>query len=181
MSEKVRSVLVVGGARSGKSIYAQSLAERSGRELILIAAAQAGDAEMAERIARHRAERGAGWQTIEEPMKLLEALRAAADPARVIVVDCLTLWLTNLMLAEADVETESRELARTIPALRGPVIFVSNEVGQGVVPATELGRRFRDAQGRLNQAVVAVCGHVVLMNAGLPLQIKPARAPDIAL
>ena len=174
-----RSVLVLGGARSGKSRYALALAETAAPERVMIATAQAFDDEMAGRIARHKAERGAGWTTREAPLELAAALAEEARPGRVAVVDCLTLWLSNLLLAERDLEAATAELAEL--ALSGPVIFVSNEVGQGIVPQTPLGRAFRDAQGRANQALAAVCDAVVVVTAGVPRLLKPAPLPHIRL
>jgi len=146
---------------------------------VMIATAQAFDDEMAERIARHKAERGAGWATREAPLLLAQALAEEARPGRVAVVDCLTLWLSNLMLAGRDLEAATGELA-ALP-LAGPVIFVSNEVGQGIVPETPMGRTFRDAQGRANQALAASCDVVALVTAGLPRLLKPAQGPQISL
>ena len=148
---EARSVFVLGGARSGKSAYAQGLAERAAPERVYLATAQAGDAEMAARIARHRADRGGGWTTVEEPLALAEALAAAARPGRAVLVDCLTLWLSNLMLAGRDIGAEIAQLAGSIAALEGPAVLVSNEVGLGLVPETKLGREFRDWQGRANR------------------------------
>jgi adenosylcobinamide kinase / adenosylcobinamide-phosphate guanylyltransferase len=170
--------LVLGGARSGKSAYAKSLAEGAAPERVYLATAEAGDAEMAARIARHRAERGRGWTTIEEPLALVEALAAAARPGRATLVDCLTLWLTNLMPAGRDVGAEAARLAGSIGALEGPAIFVSNEVGLGLVPETKLGRDFRDWQGRLNQQVARACDAVVFVAIGLPTLLKPAPPLD---
>lgn len=172
-----RSCLVLGGARSGKSGYAQRLAEASGHAPVYLATATAWDDEMRERIARHRDERDARWRTIEEPLALVEVLERQADPASVILVDCLTLWLTNLMLGGHTHAEAGARLTEAVPRLRGSVIFVSNEVGWGIVPDTPLGRAFRDAQGWLNQAVAASCDTVVLVAAGLPLQLKPAATP----
>ncbi|HEY5226239.1 MAG TPA: bifunctional adenosylcobinamide kinase/adenosylcobinamide-phosphate guanylyltransferase [Methylovirgula sp.] len=169
----LRSLLVVGGARSGKSRYAQKLAEASGKTPVLIATASAGDAEMAERIEKHRAERSAHWRVVEEEIDLTGALAREAAADRVIVVDCLTLWLSNLMCAAKDTETAAERLAARLAHIEGPVIFVSNEVGLGIVPDTRLGRAFRDAQGRLNQLLGAACDAVVFVAAGLPLQLKP--------
>ena len=178
---EARSVLVLGGARSGKSAYAQSLAEGAAPERVYLATGEAGDAEMAARIARHRAKRSRGWTTLEEPLALVGALAAAARPGRATLVDCLTLWLTNLMLAGRDVEAEVARLAGSIGALEGPAIIVSNEVGLGLVPETTLGRDFRDLQGRLNQEVARACDAVVFVAAGLPALMKPAPRLDLRL
>jgi adenosylcobinamide kinase/adenosylcobinamide-phosphate guanylyltransferase len=178
---RARSVLVLGGARSGKSRYACGLAETSERMPVFIATARAGDAEMAERIARHRAERAAHWLVVEEPLALVEALVAATGPDRIVLVDCVTFWLANLLFAEADLASETERLAAAVERLAGPVIFVANEVGFGIVPDTAMGRRFRDAQGWLNQRLAAACDQVVLVAAGLPLVLKPQPQPDIPL
>jgi adenosylcobinamide kinase / adenosylcobinamide-phosphate guanylyltransferase len=174
-----RSALALGGARSGKSRYALSLAEAAAPERVMIATAEALDEEMAARIAHHRAERGAGWTTREAPVDLVVALSQESQRGRAVVVDCVTLWLSNLLLAERDLEAAIAELARLVPTLAGPAIFVSNEVGQGVTPPTPLGRRFQDAQGRANQALAAACDVVVELNASLPRLLKPA--PDFRL
>jgi adenosylcobinamide kinase/adenosylcobinamide-phosphate guanylyltransferase len=171
---EVRSLLVIGGARSGKSRYGQTCAERSGKQPVLIATAEAGDAEMAKRIAAHRTARGSRWEVVEEKLDLVAALHRESAKDRVLLVDCLTLWLSNLMHQARDPEPECELLAQAIEGLKGPAIFVSNEVGLGIVPDNELGRRFRDAQGRLNQAVAAACEAVVLITAGLPMILKPA-------
>jgi adenosylcobinamide kinase / adenosylcobinamide-phosphate guanylyltransferase len=175
----VTSLLVIGGARSGKSRFAQNLAETSGKHPVLIATAQAFDEEMAERLAKHKAERNASWKVVEEPHRLATALREEAAVDRLLVVDCLTLWLSNRLLAESDIEAESDSLAAAIAGLTGPVVFVSNEVGTGIVPETRLGRIFRDAQGRLNQKIATACTNVVLVSAGLPLVLKPAPVPAL--
>ena len=176
-----RSILVIGAARSGKSRYALALAEATAPERLYLAAAEAGDADMAERIDRHRRERGEGWRTREEPLELVAALRAEAGPGRVVLVDCLTLWLSNLMLAGCDIEAQISELIDVLSDLSGPAALVVNEVGAGVVPATPLGRAFRDWQGRLNQRAAAACDAVIFVAAGLPIQLKPAPRPDIRL
>jgi adenosylcobinamide kinase/adenosylcobinamide-phosphate guanylyltransferase len=147
--------------------------------LCFIATAQALDDEMAERIARHKADRGPRWRLRETPLDLVAALREEARPERVVLVDCLTLWLSNLMHADSRVEMEVPELARTIKNIKGPALFVSNEVGLGVAPAYELGRTFRDAQGRLNAAMAEACEAVVWLAAGLPTLLKPAPRPMI--
>ena len=161
--------LFLGGARSGKSRLAQAAAEAHPGPLTFIATAQALDDEMRARIARHQADRGPCWRTVEAPLALPEAIGAAEG---VVLVDCLTLWLTNLMLGEHDVATASARLIEALRAASAPVILVSNEVGQGIVPETPLGRAFRDAAGRLNQAVAAVASEVTLAVAGLPLRVK---------
>jgi adenosylcobinamide kinase/adenosylcobinamide-phosphate guanylyltransferase len=176
-----RTVLVLGGARSGKSRYAQALVEASGFAAVFIATATAGDGDMAARIARHKAERDARWRTVEEPLALAEALRRETAPERAVLVDCLTLWLSNLMLGGHNVDAGIDGAASAIVAAAGPLVVVSNEVGLGIVPESPLGRDFRDAQGRLNQIVAAACEAVVLMSAGLPLVIKPAPGPHLKL
>lgn len=170
------TTLVLGGARSGKSAYAERLARESGCERVYLATATAGDGEMSERIAHHRDRRGADWVTIEEPLALADLIARESRPGRAILVDCLTLWLSNVMLAGRDVEAGARDLCAVILSSSGPVILVSNEIGLGLVPETPLGRRFRDAQGRLNQAVAAAVPRVVFVAAGLPLMLKPTQS-----
>lgn len=167
-------MLVLGGARSGKSGYAERLVTESGLAPLYLATARAGDAEMAERIAHHRARRGEAWRTREEPEALEAALAAEAGEGRAILVDCLTLWLSNLMLGNADLPRRTESLCRALAGLPGLVVLVSNEVGMGLVPDNPLGRAFRDAQGRLNQAVAVAADRVVFVAAGLPLFLKGA-------
>ncbi|MFQ5938966.1 MAG: bifunctional adenosylcobinamide kinase/adenosylcobinamide-phosphate guanylyltransferase [Alphaproteobacteria bacterium] len=168
--------LILGGAGSGKSAFAASLIEaclgRTAGGGIYLATAEPGDPEMAERIRRHRERRGRGWTTLEEPVRLVEALVAHARPEGPILVDCLTLWLSNLMGAGSDIAAETRRLAEALPGLRGPVVFVSNEVGLGIVPDNAPARAFRDHAGRLHQLLAASADRVVLMAAGLPLVLK---------
>lgn len=165
--------LVLGGARSGKSGYAERLARETGLARHYIATAEPFDDEMRARIARHQADRaGDGWQTHEAPRDLADALRGASAPDRVVLVDCLTLWLSNLMLADADLGEATAGLQAALAAAPGPVILVSNEVGMGLVPETPLGRAFRDAQGRLNQSLARQAQQVVFVAAGLPLILK---------
>lgn len=171
MIEIEHLTLVLGGARSGKSVRAQALAEASGDARIYVATAQALDDEMRDRIARHRAERGVGWSTVEAPLEVAEAVAAAPDGA-VVLLDCLTLWLSNLMHHGRDAEAETKALEAACAARRGPVVMVSNELGLGLVPETPLGRAFRDAQGRLNQAMAARAARVEFVAAGLPLVLK---------
>ncbi|HLX98718.1 MAG TPA: bifunctional adenosylcobinamide kinase/adenosylcobinamide-phosphate guanylyltransferase [Roseiarcus sp.] len=178
---RIRSLFVLGGARSGKSAYAQRLAEASCAERLYLATATPADEDMAARIARHQADRGQGWTTLEEPLELAPALQAEARGGRVVVVDCLTLWLSNLMLAGRDPAPAVMSLAQAIAALAGPAILISNEVGMGVVPDHRLGREFRDWQGRANQEIARACDAAILVVAGLPLQLKPPAAPVLRL
>jgi adenosylcobinamide kinase/adenosylcobinamide-phosphate guanylyltransferase len=164
--------LVLGGARSGKSRYAEALVTAAAKAGTYIATAEAGDREMAARISHHRARRGAFWRTVEEPLDIAHAIAAEADPARPILVDCLTLWLSNLFGAGRIVAHESEALLGALRDARGPVVLVANEVGMGLVPETPLGREFRDAAGQLNQAVAAQAERVVFVAAGLPLVLK---------
>ena len=162
---------ILGGARSGKSRHAEALATAFPSPWAYIATAQAYDDEMRERIALHRSRRGEGWITIDAPLDLMGAIETLPDHQPVLI-DCLTLWLTNHMLAEHDVEAECRRLADALSRPRGPWFVVSNEVGLGIVPDNALARRFRDAAGRLNQQVAAVADGVLMMVAGLPLKVK---------
>jgi adenosylcobinamide kinase/adenosylcobinamide-phosphate guanylyltransferase len=167
------SALVLGGARSGKSAHAEKLARETGLSRVYLATAQPFDDEMRERIQRHQADRAdQGWRTIEEPIALATAIERHSEPDNVLLVDCLTLWLTNVMLAGEDVAVMIDALLSAVAAAQGPVILVSNEVGMGIVPETPLGRAFRDAQGRLNQAVARLVPRVMFVAAGLPLNLK---------
>jgi len=166
------STLVLGGARSGKSRHAQALAETVPGRLAYIATAQALDDEMEARIARHREDRGPRWMTLEAPVQLVEGIGKAAREADAVLVDCLTLWLSNLMLADAALQIHFDGLCRAIAACPKPLVLVANEVGLGIVPDTPLGRRFRDEAGRLNQQVAAMVGRAVFVAAGLPLTLK---------
>jgi adenosylcobinamide kinase / adenosylcobinamide-phosphate guanylyltransferase len=176
MGSVAKLSLVLGGARSGKSHYAETLISTLPppwkAPWTYVATAEPGDAEMAERIASHRARRGASWRTIEAPRDLAGSLQAAgAAPA---LVDCLTLWLSNAMLAGADLDAEIERLDHALAGVAAPVVMVANEVGSGIVPQNALGRRFRDLQGVLNQRIAARADRVVLMVAGLPLALKGA-------
>jgi adenosylcobinamide kinase/adenosylcobinamide-phosphate guanylyltransferase len=162
---------VLGGARSGKSRYAEGLITALPQPWVYIATAEVRDEEMAARIAAHKARREAGWQTIEAPHELPEALHAAPQGAAVLV-DCLTLWLSNLMHAKFKIDTMTARLEQALAARTGATVLVSNEVGLGIVPDNALARAFRDAQGVVNQRLAACAGRVVLMAAGLPLTLK---------
>jgi len=168
------TTLVLGGARSGKTRYAETLAQASGLAVTVVATATAQDAEMRARIARHRAERPSQWRTIEEPLRLAACLRAQAAADRCLLVDCLTLWLSNLLCLEDEgaLARERDALLDTLPALPGRLILVSNETGLGVVPLGALTRHYVDEAGRLHQALAVRCARVVMTIAGLPLTLK---------
>jgi len=167
--------LILGGARSGKSRYAETLVEAAAAFGTYCATAERGDAEMAARIAAHRSRRDAFWRTIEAPFALAEAILAEARWDRPLLIDCLTLWLSNLMLAEASLDTEFATLRGALRDAAGPVVLVANEVGMGLVPETPLGREFRDVAGRLNQEMAALADRVFFVAAGLPLMLKGER------
>ena len=167
-----RLTLVLGGARSGKSRYAEALVEAGAAEALYLATAEPLDDEMKARVAAHRARRGPCWTTLEAPLALAATLAASARPLRPVLVDCLTLWLSNLFQAGRDVAAETDALAAVLPHLAGPAVLVANEVGLGIVPDNRLAREFRDAAGRLNREVAARCDRVVFIAAGLPLALK---------
>ena len=173
---------MLGGARSGKSTRAQALAADHSGPVVYIATAPqlAGDAEWSARIERHRRSRPGGWRTVEEPLALAAALTAHAAPSTCVLVDCLTLWLSNLLWAGRDPDVAGDALCRALPGLPGDIVAVSNEVGWGVHPASEAGRSFRDAQGLLNQRVAAVADRVELVVAGLVLPLKERGGPQVA-
>ena len=164
--------LVLGGARSGKSAFAESLVSEAAPARLYLATATADDGEMAERIAHHRGRRGQGWQTDEEPLDLIGALVEYARADRPILVDCLTLWLTNLMVADRDIDDEISTLCTGLSGVSGPVVFVSNEVGLGIVPDNAMARAFRDHAGRLHQRIAESASEVYFVAAGLPLNMK---------
>jgi adenosylcobinamide kinase / adenosylcobinamide-phosphate guanylyltransferase len=167
-----KTTLVLGGARSGKSAFAEQIVRDSGLQAVYVATATAGDDEMRERITHHRARRGGAWQTIEEPLDLTGVFTREARPGRILLVDCLTLWLSNLMHAGIDAATAAQSFCEKLQQPPCPIVLVSNEVGLGLVPETSLGRQFRDEQGRLNQRVAACVDEVAFIAAGLPLWIK---------
>lgn len=166
------SLFVLGGARSGKSRYAQARAEARADRPIFVATAEAFDDEMRDRIARHRADRDARWRTVEAPHDLPDALDRLNGRNVAVLVDCLTLWLSNLLLADADIGAAGDRLCAAIGRFEGDIILVANEVGLGIVPDNALARRFRDEAGRLNQRVAHIAAEVVLLTAGLPLTLK---------
>lgn len=163
--------LVLGGARSGKSRYAEATVMATPAPWIYVATAEPFDDEMKARIAEHRGRRGGQWQTVEAPLDLAGAI-AGAPPAATLLVDCLTLWLNNLIFKKRDIDTETGRLEAAIAARQAPAVLVSNEVGSGIVPENAEARRFRDLQGRLNQQIAARADRVVLLVAGLPLVVK---------
>lgn len=172
-ADPARLTLLLGGARSGKSRFGEELVLEAARGsgAIYIATAEALDDEMRQRIAMHAARRGSAWRTIEAPRELASVLGACG--AQPVLVDCLTLWLSNLMLADQDVDGNIEALLAVIGMRTSPTVLISNEVGSGIVPETALGRCFRDEQGRLNQRIAAAADCVALMVAGLPLRLKP--------
>ena len=163
--------LVLGGARSGKSAFAERLAQERGRG-VYVATAQRVDDEMARRIEAHRARRGEGWRTVEEPLELAKVIRRESVPRACLLVDCLTVWLGNLLHHERDVGAAREELLESLGNAAGPVVLVANEVGLGIVPDNAMARAFRDHAGRLNQAVAGVADRVYFVAAGLPLALK---------
>jgi adenosylcobinamide kinase/adenosylcobinamide-phosphate guanylyltransferase len=178
MSQTLGLTLVLGGARSGKSAYAETLASGSGLSVTYIATAQVYDAEFAQRIAHHRHRRPIEWQLVEEPFFLAETLKQHAAPDRCLLVDCLTLWLAQWICEECHPPEEKtwaaerEDVLKLLPMLPGKIILVSNEVGMGIVPLGEINRHFQDEQGRLNQAIAVLADRAVFMAAGLPLTLK---------
>jgi adenosylcobinamide kinase/adenosylcobinamide-phosphate guanylyltransferase len=166
------SLLVLGGARSGKSRYAQQRAEALDGRHVFIATAEAWDGEMRDRVAQHRADRSAMWQTVETPLELASAIDEQRGRDAVVLVDCLTLWATNLLLGEHDVDLATEALCAAIADFEGRIILVANEVGLGIVPDNALARRFRDIAGKINQAVARTVDEAVFVAAGLPLRLK---------
>ncbi len=172
--------LILGGARSGKSRHGEALVESQPGPCVYLATAEAGDAEMAARIAAHRARRGDRWTTVEVPLDLVGALGRETGPGQAVLVDCLTLWLSNLMGAGRDVARACAALIAALPGLSGPIVFVSNEVGQGIVPDNAAARAFVDHAGRLHQDLAAAADRVIFMTAGLPASLKtPAAEPRV--
>ena len=165
-----RLTLVLGGARSGKSRHAEQLVMQAPPPWVYLATAQALDGEMQKRIDQHRSRRDPRWRTMEVPLDIAEAIAAPSSGA--MLLDCLTLWLSNALLAKRNLAAEGDRLIAALSVAPGPLVVVSNEVGLGIVPDTPLGREFRDAQGHLNQRVAAIADHVLLMAAGLPLSLK---------
>lgn len=164
-------VLITGGAKSGKSRFAEGMVTADGRPRTYIATAEAWDDEMRAAVADHRADRGGDWTTVEAPRNLCRILDAA-DPNSVLLIDCATMWLTNLILAEADIEAETEALIQSLARCPAPVVIVTNELGWSIVPDNALARRFRNAQGRLNHRLAAEAGLVVAVISGLPLVLK---------
>ena len=164
--------LILGGARSGKSRYAETLIDTHPGHRVYLATAEIGDAEMADRVKAHRDRRGEDWKTVEEPLAIAEALKAETEQGAAVLVDCLTLWLGNLMGAERNAEAEIDRLLAAIPQCGGPIVFVSNEVGLGIVPDNAMARRFRDLAGILHQRLARMADRVIFIAAGLPMNLK---------
>lgn len=163
--------LIIGGAASGKSDFAEGLVTACGNSRIYLATAQAHDSEMTAKISRHQKSRGDGWRTIEAPLDLSDAL-GSASANDVVLLDCATLWLTNHLMAETDLQTAQKTLLQTLASCKAPVVVVTNEVGSGIVPENALARRFRESQGRLNQRLAAQADLAVTVVAGLPIVLK---------
>lgn len=166
------AALILGGARSGKSRYGEQLVEKTSGPHVYIATAQAWDGEMQERIADHQNRRGDGWALIEEPLALADILRTKITKDQTVLVDCLTLWLSNLMGAERNIESSVEDLIDALRSCKGRVVFISNEVGQGIVPDNAMARVFRDEAGRMHQRLAEVCDAAIMVVAGLPLVLK---------
>ena len=172
VKKEFNTMLVFGGARSGKSAYAQETAEQMRPSQLYVATAEAYDDEMRDRIQLHQDARGTTWTTLEESLNIADVIRNETRPNRVVMIDCLTLWLSNIMGKGLDLKKEYALLSDSLQQAQGPVILVSNETGFGIVPENALARQFRDEQGRLNQVMAKVCDKVVLVVAGLPLFLK---------
>lgn len=178
-----RSTLIFGGTRSGKSEFAEQLCEKSPLDLLYVATSSTNfkDEEMSDRIRQHQQRRGPRWKLIEEPLYLAACLRQYARANQVIMVDCMTLWLSNLIFQKQSVTDHTNQLIQAIRECPGKLVFISNEVGQGIVPGDALSRQFRDGQGRLNQALARQCDRVIEVRVGLPIVLKPNPAPPIDL
>ncbi|WP_425668441.1 bifunctional adenosylcobinamide kinase/adenosylcobinamide-phosphate guanylyltransferase [Agrobacterium radiobacter] len=172
MTDKNRSVFILGGARSGKSRFAEEFAGKSGGRLHYLATGRAWDDEMRDRISHHQERRGGEWTTHEAPVDIAAVLQRLDDAGNVILIDCLTLWLTNLMMENADIEAAFTAVEAAIISSQATLIFVSNEVGLGIVPENRMAREFRDHAGRLHQQIAAIAGEVYFVAAGLPLKMK---------
>ena len=163
--------LVLGGASSGKSVFAEGLVRATGLNPVYVATARIWDAEMADKVAAHKAQRGPGWRTVEEPLEI-DSVLAGVSAAEAVLIDCATLWLTNLVLSDADIDGAEARLFAALATCPAPVVIVSNEVGMGIVPDNALARRFRGAQGGLNRRLAAQADLAVMVIAGLPLVLK---------
>ncbi|MCZ7455327.1 bifunctional adenosylcobinamide kinase/adenosylcobinamide-phosphate guanylyltransferase [Rhizobium rhizogenes] len=172
MTDKNRSVFILGGARSGKSRFAEDLAVNAGGSLHYLATGRPWDEEMRDRIGHHQARRGGEWTTHEAPVDIAVVLERLNRPENVVLIDCLTLWLTNLMMDNADIEAAFDVLAAAIASAKAKLILVSNEVGLGIVPENRMAREFRDHAGRLHQRIAAIADDVFFVAAGLPLKMK---------
>lgn len=166
------TTFILGGARSGKSKFAEDLVLKTGQKPVYLATGRAFDDEMVSRIESHQERRGTSWQTVEEPLALVDALQDASYPGNIVLVDCLTLWITNLMMAQANVMRECKGLVRFLNQAEVPIVLVSNEVGQGIVPENKMAREFVDLAGLVHQEVASTCKNVYMVVAGLPQKLK---------
>ena len=168
----IRHHLILGGMRSGKSVYAEQCVEKSGLNPVYLATGQAFDDEMRRRILIHQQRRGQEWVCVERPLDIVQGLEKMNEPDHIILLDCLTMWLNNLMAAQKNIEHETKALKEALAAMRCSVTLVSNEVGLGIIPDNRLARQFGDAQGLLNQEIAQSCTEVTFVTAGLPLKLK---------
>ncbi|SNY93283.1 adenosylcobinamide kinase /adenosylcobinamide-phosphate guanylyltransferase [Cohaesibacter sp. ES.047] len=182
-AQDIRTTLILGGAKSGKSAFAESLCTQSPYELLYVATSPRfeHDEEMAERIRQHELRRGPRWQCVEEEIMLADVLTQACHPGQVILIDCMTMWLNNLLFHGHPLEDHVESLCQALLACEAHILLISNEVGQGIVPVTADGRAFRDLQGSLNQKLARTCDRVIEIRAGLPLLLKPSPTPQISL
>lgn len=178
-----RTMLVIGGTRSGKSAFAEQLCEQSKLDLLYVATSPLfpDDKEMQTRIKHHVERRGQRWQLIEQELELAQTIKNNMCPGRAILIDCLTLWLNNLLYHDRNVSEAIKGLTSVLDQRSGTILFITNEVGQGIVPVDKATRAFRDEQGRLNQAMAGACDQVVSVTAGIPVLLKPGNQPPISL
>ena len=180
-SAAIKTILVFGGARSGKSTRAETLVLESGLRPIYVATAGVRDGEMADRVHHHRERRGPEWSLVEEQIDIADVILSKASQQSVVLIDCLTLWLANLTFGDHNIDVETERTCAALKVAPGPVVLVSNELGMGIVPENKLSRDFRDNQGRLNQKIAETVDAVEFVAAGQPIRLKPAATPRLSL